>query len=50
MAVGRGRDLSLGQEEDRMEDPVAKEDLKWRRVTLGCPPAEGHNQQTVVRR
>lgn len=48
LALGGTSDL--GREEDRMEDPVAKEDLERRRVMLGCPSAEGHSQQTLVKR
>lgn len=48
-ALVQGGMSDLGREEDRMEDPVAKEDLE-RRVMLGCLPAEGHSQQTLVKR
>lgn len=51
MVVGTGRVLSdLGREEARMEDPVAKEGLEGSRVMLGCPSAEGHGQQRIVKR
>lgn len=49
-ALALGGMSDLGREEDRMEDPVAKEDLERRRVMLGCPSAEGHSQQTLVKR
>lgn len=53
MVIGTGRDSSdPWREEARMEGLVAKEGLEGSRVTvtLGCPPAEGHSQQRIVKR